>query len=219
MAYFDHDYVSNSDLKAIVSKSEGKVKPDNLQQIFAAGTLNHEALLEPYKAKRWLDNEMSDYRMPEALLPEDRFKAEKQYNLALTMAKTVLKDELCSKLIMMHDFRREHEWYRVNRLGFKGVRCKTDGDSKILSTIFEYKGLAITSDKQFGEAIMHHDYDQSAYFYLNVVGYKNYLIAGVSKKEPDRLFKRLITHDHPCYYSGEQKVIKAERLWKQHGFV
>lgn len=197
VTYFDHEYVSNSDLKSIISKAEGKTQPENLQQIFDAGTLNHQALLEPHKAD------------PSA----------KGYGLAVTMAQTVLRDKLCSKLIMMHDFRREHEWYRVNRMGFEGVRCKTDGDSRILSVIFEYKGLAVTSDKQFGEAIMHHDYDQSAYFYLNVVGYQNYLIAGVSKKYPDRLFKRLITKDHECYRSGEQKVIKAERVWKQHGFV
>jgi hypothetical protein len=198
MGYFDHDYVSNSDVKEIRYRhDQNRTKPENLQQIFDAGTLNHNALLEPYKADR----------------------NHKGYKLAKTMAETVLKDSLCRSIIMSPDFRREHEWYRCNRWGLKGVRCKTDGDSKSNSVIFEYKGLAVTSEKGFDNAIVHHDYDQSSYFYLNVVGYKYYLIAGVSKEYPDRLFKRLVTRDHKIYQWGEPKVDSGIKLWKQYGFV
>lgn len=198
MNYFDHDYVSNSDLKAIVNKTEQKrEEPANLQQIFEAGTLNHHALLEPHKAD----------------------KTHIGYNTAVTMAKTVLEDKMCRSLIMMPDFRREHEWYKQNLFGLKGVRCKTDGDSRAMSTIFEYKGLAITTENGFDSAIENHDYDQSAFLYLNVVGYKNYLIVGVSKKDPKKLFKRLITREHKWYSSGGAKTERAVRVWKQHGFV
>lgn len=197
MTYFDHDYASNSELKAIIQKSEGRRNPDNLQQIFEAGTLNHHALLEPHKAD----------------------KSHIGYTTAVTMAKTVLADEMCRKLILMPDFRREHEWYKQNLFGLKGVRCKTDGDSKAMSTIFEYKGLAITTENGFDSAIENHDYDQSAFLYLNVVGYKNYLIVGVSKKDPKKLFKRLITREHRWYTTGGVKTDKAVRAWKQHGFV
>jgi hypothetical protein len=198
MGYFDHDFVSNSDLKGIINKIAPKRDaPENLNEIFEAGTLNHNALLEPYKAD----------------------KTHIGYNLAKMMADTVLKDELCRRLIMMHDFRREHEWYRTDMFGLKGVRCKTDGDSKALSTIFEYKGLAITTENGFDNAIINHDYDASCYFYLNVVGYKNYLIVGVSKKNPKKLFKRLLTKDHEYYKSGQVKIERAIGVWKQFGFV
>lgn len=197
MSYFDHHYVSNSDLKKLHQKSSGKIEPENLQDIFDAGTLNHNALLEPYKAD----------------------KTHPGYSLAKSMADTVLKDELCRKIILHHDFRREHEWYRRNRFGLEGVRCKTDGDSRELSTIFEYKGLALTTDKAFGEAILHHDYDASCFFYLNVVGYKNYLIVGVSKKNPKLLFKRLLTRDSKEYYSGGIKIESEIKEWKNFGFV
>jgi hypothetical protein len=196
MSYYDHDYVSNSDLKAAIDKYYGvPSKSDNLAAIFEVGTLNHHALLEPHKAER----------------------THKDYLLARQMAQTVLEDSLCQKLIMMHDFRREHEWYRVNRMGFKGVRCKTDGDSRMLSTIFEYKGLSVTTDKAFYEALTSLGYDQSAYWYLNVTGLDQYLIAGASKKNPKLLFKRLIDRDHPLYKSGEARVSRGEWVWKQLG--
>lgn len=198
MGYFDHDFVSNSDLKSIVAKHDPKMaEPDNLQQIFDTGTLNHNALLEPYKADR---NAVG-------------------YTTACRMAETVLKDDMCRKLILRPDFRREHEWYRNNMFGLKGVRCKTDGDSRELSTIFEYKGLAVNTENAFNNAILAHGYDASAYFYLNVVGYDNYLIVGVSKKKPELLFKRLVTRDHPYYRSGGIKIENSIRLWKQYGFV
>jgi hypothetical protein len=190
--YFSHEYASNSDLKRLVNKIiNGKEEPENLSVIFDQGTLNHQALTEPHKADR------TDPNFP----------------LADKMAKTVLKDDLCRRLIMMRDFRREHEFYKENVYGIK-ARCKTDGDSKILSTCFEYKGLAVTTDKAFEEAIYHFDYDQGAAWYLDVMDYKFVIIAGVSKKYPDRLFKRLIDRNHQMYISGQQKVIRATDQWK-----
>jgi len=198
MTYFDHQYVSNSDLKAIIHKTEQvRAEPENLKDIFEAGTLNHHALLEPHKAD----------------------KTHIGYVTAKRMADTVLRDEMCRKLIMMPDFRREHEWYKKDIFGLEGARCKTDGDSRMMSTIFEYKGLSITTENGFDSAIENHDYDQSAFFYLNVVGYKNYLIVGVSKKSPDKLFKRLIDRDHRWYSSGGIKTEKAIKAWKNFGFV
>lgn len=197
MSYFDHNFVSNSDLKKLHNRLAGKPEIDNLQQIFDAGTLNHNTLLEPYKAD----------------------KTHTGYPLAKAMADTTLKDPLCRSVIMHPDFRREHEWYRSKMWGLEGVRCKTDGDSKELSTIFEYKGLAVTTDKAFGEAIYYHDYDASCFFYLNVVGYDNYLIVGVSKKNPKLLFKRLLTRDSHEYKSGGIKIENEIMEWKNFGFV
>lgn len=215
MAYFDHDYVSNSDLKAIMQRAEQKrAEPENLKQIFEAGTLNHHALLEPHKAKQWLNDKIKN-----AFFDEEIEEAKKAYDLACKMAKTVLADKMCQNLIMMPDFRREHEWYRAKMFGVNGVRCKTDGDSRMMSTIFEYKGLAVTTENGFDSAIENHDYDQSAHFYLNVVGYKNYLIVGVSKTKPDKLFKRLITREHRWYATGGLKVQRSFKTWKDFGFV
>lgn len=212
--YFDSDYVSNSDLKGIMDKVLGRQKPENIQAIYDAGTLNHQALLERYKADKWLQE-----KRLLSISPEEERKYFEQYTLAVTMANTVLEDTMCRNVIQSPDFRREHEWYRLNRLDLKGVRCKTDGDSKALSCVFEYKGLAVTTQSAFDDAIMRLDYDQSAFWYLNTTGLENYLIVGVSKVYPKRLFKRIINPGDLFYMRGEVKTLRAIENWKQYGLV
>lgn len=203
MSYFAHHYASNSDLKKIVSRHEGHVEQDNLQLIFNFGTEFHAGILEPHKAN-W-DN----------VTVEQRLLIEK-------MSKTFWKDEMCRSIAMAPDFRREHEFYRSNRFGV-GARCKTDGDSKKMKVILELKGLSVTSEKQFKESILHLSYDQGATWYLNTASspahtYDYKLIAGISKKDPDLMFKLLIGRDHEFYKFGLTKVEKAVALWKQYGF-
>ena len=92
--YYFHQYVSNSDLKRLDARFIGnsRPEPENIEEIFDLGTLIHQVLLEPYKAD----------------------KNHKDYNLAEQMAWTFLNDKTCGQLFRMHDFRREHEFYRVN---------------------------------------------------------------------------------------------------------
>jgi PDDEXK-like domain of unknown function (DUF3799) len=196
-AYFNHEYASNSDLKRLMSKFiEGEVERDDLEVIFDQGTLNHHALLEPHKADR----------------------SNKDYDLACEMAKTVLKDEMCRKIIMASDFRREHEFYNRDVYGIKG-RCKTDGDTKKFGVIFEYKGLSLTTERALDEAIEHFHYDQGSCWYLNTTNYKfhqyrYHLTAAVSKKDPGKLFKRLVDRDSKIYTRGHVKCLRATEIWK-----
>jgi len=197
MSYFEHDFVSGSDLKEITKMHHtGSMNnKEGLEEIFEVGTLNHDTLLEPHKANK--------------LHPD--------YPRAKKMAETVLKDPVCGRLFMMEDFKREHEWYKRNIHGVEGARCKTDGSSRLLSCIFEYKGLSVTTDKAFGDAIMNLDYDLSMFWYLEITGLKHYFMAAVSKKMPDKLFKRYIDRDHPYYKSGKEKAMKALRYWRITG--
>lgn len=173
----------------------------NLEVIFDQGTLNHQALTEPHKAHNWLKHTTTHPT-----------KAKQDFDLAMAMAKTVLKDELCRRVILSVDFRREWEFYRQNVHGIR-ARCKADGDSKILKTVFEYKGLAVTTEKAFDEAIDNFDYDQGVAWYLDTTHYDRVLIAAVSKKKPDMLFKRIVDRNHQIYLRGEQKVLKAVKYW------
>lgn len=191
--YYSHQYVSNSDLKRLDARFIGNARPEpeNIEEIFDLGTLIHQVLLEPYKAD----------------------KNHKDYKLAEEMAWTFLKDKTCGQFFRMHDFRREHEFYRVNVHGLK-ARCKMDGDSKSARTILEYKGLSVTSDKQFEDAIYNFDYDQGAAWYMDTTGFSRLLMVAVSKKRPKLIYKRLIDRNSKIYHSGVDKVKRKVQQWK-----
>lgn len=202
MSYFDHPYASNSNIKEIVDRYENRQKPQGIQAIFDFGTQFHAGITEPHKA---------DWSKVDA---EDK-------ELIQEMSKTFWRDPLCRQIAMLADFRREHEFYRVGRFGLMGAKCKTDGDSRRLQTILELKGLSVNTDKAFRESVEHLGYDQGGAWYLNTtdgyVHYKRKLIVGISKLNPDRLFKVIIDRDHPLYKTGMEKIKKGVGIWKMFG--
>jgi hypothetical protein len=203
VSYFAHSYISNSDLKEIVRRHNGIPKMEGLQEVFDFGSEFHAGILEPHK---------SDL---------SRIKAEDQ-ELIKVMSKTFWKDEMCRKIAMAHDFRREHEFYRVNRFGFEGVRCKADGDSRALQVCLELKGLKVATQKAFEEAILFHSYDQASAWYLDVMTgtwhYKYQLVIGISKIYPDRPpFKLLVDRNHTNYKTGLHKIKSSSLIARQYG--
>jgi hypothetical protein len=204
MSYFGHHYASNSDIKEIVARSENRQKPENIQDLYDMGTETHSGVIEPHK-------------MRVGVLDQD------QIELINVMSKTFWKDKMCRDIMMAKDLRREYEFYRVNRFGLQGARCKADSESKRLQVCLELKGLGVTTEKGFRDSIMHHDYDQATAWYLNTMtGYHFYryqLIVGLSKKQPDLLFKMLIDRNHQFYKSGMEKVRHGVMVWKQNGYV
>lgn len=213
MTYFEHPYASNSSLKEVVARHNGKTKPENIQLLYDFGTEFHAGITEPHKMN------------VDKITPE-------QVQLIADMRRTFWKDDLCRQIAMTPDFRREHEFYRKDRFGV-GAKCKTDGDSRKLKVILELKGLGVTTEKAFRDSLLHLDYDQGAAWYLNVATnisgiqldikhscyYAYKLIVGISKKDPGLLFKMLIDWKHPFYKSGLQKVKYGVHIWKDvYGF-
>jgi hypothetical protein len=202
MSYFHSEYVSNSDIKEIWRRHNGVPKHEGLQPIFDFGHEFHAGIVEPHKA------DLSKLKIEDQELVKD-------------MAKTFWKDELCRSVAMMYDFRGEHEFYRCHRMGFEGVRCKSDGDSAALKMCLELKGLSISTENSFKEAILFHDYDQATPWYLNTMtGFKVYdkqLIVGISKIYPDRLFKLLVDRKHEYYKSGVKKLQERIPVVKSYG--
>lgn len=192
MTYFDHHYISNSDLKKLAAIVLGTYHdPADLKEIFDFGNLVENVIFQPH---------LADYKHPDI-------------ELAYKMRDTYMADDMCRQLLMVSDFRPQHEWYR-SKVYDVAARCKADGDSKKLSLILEFKGLAVDSDKAFEEAINHFHYDQGLCWYLDVSGYQRALIVAVSKKSPNKLFKRIIDRNHPYYKSGKLKVEKCIRHYK-----
>lgn len=193
MSYFRSEYVSNSDLKELRHRVDPKFEdPANLQDIFDFGNLVENVIFQPH---------LVDWN-------------HKDIELAKNMATTFRADNICRQLLLVDDFRRQHEWYRSSRFGVK-ARCKMDGDSKKLGMIVEFKGLSIDNEDAFENAISRFDYDQGLAWYMDVSGYHRALIVAVSKKRPGRIFKRIVDRNHEYYARGVKKVHSAIRLWKQ----
>lgn len=205
MSYFDHHYISNSDLKKVRKMVDPKFDdPADLEEILKFGTLVHALIFEPHKAD----------------------PNHKDYGLAVDMSKTFFNDPMCRDFIHLHDFEREKEFYNPpegynkaedEEVGVDGVyaRCKMDGSSFGLKTVMEFKGLSCESEKSFEAAMDRFDYDMGLAWYLDVSGYQRCLMVGVSKKSPKRIFKRIADRNHPYYRSGRKKIVQHIEILKE----
>lgn len=182
-----HDYfkesgwISNSYLKQIM----GCVFPPNIDRIFEFGHLAHACIFEPAKANT----------------------VDPDFSLACRMRDTFFKDQLCAGLMKYPNIMTEHEFYR----SVDGLRrrCKADTSISDFRLIIEFKGLAISNEKSFLEAIDHFDYDMGAAFYIDTTRYDRELIVAVSKKKPDNLYRFMIEKGDRVYQRGRAKYIEA----------
>lgn len=167
--------------------------PADLTEIYEFGNLVENVIFQPHLANN----------------------GHKDMPLAVAMKNTYFKDPLCRGLLHAFDFRRQHEWYRAQTEYGIPMRCKADGDSKALSLILEFKGLAVDSQKAFDAAVDRFHYDQGIAFYLDTAQYKRLLLVAVSKKFPGKIFKELVDRDHRYYKRGKEKVIKKVKLFRE----
>jgi len=193
--YRNHPYVANSDLKRLKSELVGSPVPDNLEEIFAFGTLSHALILEPH---------LADY-------------THKDIMLGIEMRDTFMADEFCQAFVEHPDFVPERHFYNKDILGIQG-KCMMDGSIESRKDILEFKSLAVTTQSAFEEAIYHFDYDMGAAWYIDVSKFDRLLIVAVSKKNTKRLFKMIIDRDHEAYKSGLEKYTEwVERYTELFG--
>lgn len=205
MNYFNHHYISNSDLKRVRKMVDPKFDdPADLEEIFKFGTLVHALIFEPHKTD--LNH--------------------RDYNLAVDMSKTFFNDPMCQMFIGMRDFEREKEFYNPPMnyepeedevVGIDGIhaRCKMDGSSWMMKAVMEFKGLSVESEKAFEVAMDRFDYDMGLAWYLDVSKYAQCLVVGVSKKSPKKIFKRIADRKHPYYLRGREKVKQHVKILKE----
>lgn len=191
MNYFDHEFISNSNitefLTAIGLKRE---MPANIQQIFSFGTEFHASILQPHL------NDWSKVK------PEEK-------DLICRMRDTFWEDSMCRNF--MNDCEREKEFY--GRLCVGGMeiksRCKADAARAPLKYLLELKGVKVTSQKQFIESLVALDYDRAVPHYQLTSGYEWTLLVGISKVNPKMLFKKLVRRHDAFYAEGEEKLRQA----------
>lgn len=192
MSYFDHPYISNSDIKAFL-KSQGKgfEDPENLQLIFDFGSYFHSSILEPHL-------------QPSELLSKD------DVALAHQMRDTFWKDPLLRYFVTSDDFHREKAYHekevKVGPYVVK-LKCKCDGVRLRTKTFLELKGLNVGSEKEFREALVRYEYDQAAAHYMLTGDFERGIVVGISKRNPKLLWKWFVKRHDEWYNQGEQKLI------------
>lgn len=195
MSYFQHASISNSDIRAFLIKMGlAREMPTNMQAIYDFGTLFHRIILEPHLVNK-------------TVLSDDIILAQKMRN-------TFFKDELCRSFIMAPDFQREHEFYDTVEVGpyrYK-ARAKADGSRMQQRWLLELKGLNLTTEKAFNEALVELDYDRAIVHYMLASKTKLDLVVGISKKKPELLFKKIVKMNDEFYAWGEEKLIKSLKL-------
>lgn len=201
MSYFQRPEISVSDIKTFLKKAKGgNPEPENLEKIFELGSLNHAVIFEPSAATR-----------PETITDDE-------WRTAILMKERFFREELCRMLVMRPDFQREMPFFKEIEVGGMkyNARIKCDGISKGIKTVLEYKGLAVTTEKAFLDAIDNLMYDMAAVQYLLVSECEMILIVGISKIKPSLLFKKIIKKHDETYLWGEEKLIQALRLWREY---
>lgn len=119
---------------------------------------------------------------------------------------------------MAKDFNREREFYNTVQVGGMEFhsRCKCDGWRSGVKIPFELKGLNVDSEKGFQQALTSFDYDQGVAHYMLTTGADMMIVVGISKKRPDRLFKKIIKKHDDFYAIGEHKLIESLELLHQY---
>ncbi len=199
MSYFDHSAISNSDLKKFMQNlGLTRELPVNLQAIFAFGTLFHKTILEPNLVTR-------------------EEKESEDYVLAMKMQMTFWEDSLCRDFVMAHDFQREKEFYDTLEVGGMRIqaRCKADGFRSSIRYFMELKGLKVSTDRAFQEALVAFDYDMGIVFYMLTAKADVAIIPAISKKNPKLMFKRIVKKHDEFYAGGEEKLIHCLNQLRQ----
>lgn len=190
MSYFDHPYLSNSDIKDFKKKIGLMPEdPENLQEIFDLGTLIHAVIVEPHKA----DIEHKDLDM------------------AMTMRKSFYSDQFLRDFVACKDFVGEKPYFSKEvKVGpfVVNLRCKMDGVRESIKAVLELKGLKVSNFHDFRVALERYNYDQAIAHYMLTGGMERAIIVGLSKTKPDMRPMKWIVKKHDEFYAaGEQKLI------------
>jgi hypothetical protein len=199
MNYYDHPYVSNSDLTALKREVFNIPLPSQIDKIFAFGSLVDAMCTEEHLvnyAKMTLQFSPSNVH---------RYTLE-DWNLALAMKKALISQPY------YHAFARvmkpQHEVYKTISGDYQGsqwklkARCKFDLYSK--SVAVDLKTTKAKSMSEFINSIDHFDYDRQAAWYMDLAGVNWFWILGVSKFN-QKVFPFAICKGDKTYEYGKSK--------------
>lgn len=203
--YFNREEVSNSDLSELKSYWEPREILWDKEKAYRFGTLVDAVITEPFRVN-YLKNTVDSVQY-----------AQDEFELALAMKKSFMKDPLCQQMLKQSDCQRimaKPKVFNYGSLDFLlNVRCKWDLWMPGHGFGGDIKSTTATTQKQFEEACRHFDYDRQRAWYMNIAGSDRDILIGISKVNM-QVFKLPIQRNDSFHISGVEKYEElAFKYW------
>ncbi len=203
MDYFELQYASNSllsKIKAGISPTE-KFPPT---EAYAFGSLVDAMITEPHKVN-YSSGLVAGIQLTSAHI--DAAKRMKDNFFADPFCAGLWKMAEKQKELVIEAMQFEFESFQFE-IGFK---CKYDLFLPSAWYGIDIKTTTAKSQKQFEESVFQFDWDRQGALYMDIPTQltgevsKQFLIIGISKKPPHKIFKLPIKRDDGWYNSGKSK--------------
>jgi hypothetical protein len=206
MSYYDHPYVSNSDLTSLQLELMPAVVRVNYQKALDFGVLFHALLLEPdtvdhiHRAVRGLQFSTDDF------------------TTAKRMRDAVRKDTFCDMLLRqcateVEMYNERTEFMSESGPFYLDTRRKYDIWDARVGWGGDFKSTTACTPQAFLAAVQHMDYDRGRVFYAKGSGATRDAIIGVSKTN-FKIFPIYMRTGCPLWTTGEAKCNELAYKYK-----
>lgn len=211
-SYYDRAEVSNSDLSALAKYMMPPNIIYDLEQAFRFGNLIDKMITE---------GDRCNYFTKE--IDGEKYTDE-EWSTSKAMRDSFRRDPLCmsihqfsngQQIFINEDFRIEYSgiWFSLP------FRIKMDLCARQLALVADVKSTTAKSQREFEAVVEYFNYDRQAAVYLDVpkpeeITLNKFLLIGISKAKPHKIFKVAMRRGDALYNSGKQKYQElAFRHW------
>ena len=204
---FGKKYLSNSDIKALLTNPLALGKPSEPRPAFLVGGYFHTAILEPDKLKKYrvIPSSTRNTKVYKEMSGGEMCLLQHEVDLIDNLISTMLNNKVCRDLIA--EEKGEYEVPQITELFGQMWKGKADVVNHNEKLIIDLK---TTSDlDSFKWNAKKYNYDSQAYIYRKLFGYEFVFIAIDKKTGQIGLFDC----SDSFYRSGEEKVEKASEAY------
>ena len=204
---FGKQYLSNSDIKTLLTNPLALKEPSKTNAHFLVGGYFHTAILEPDKLKKYkiIDSNSRNTKAYKEMSGGEMCLLQHEVDLIDNLISTMLNNKVCRDLIS--EEKGEYEVPAITELFGQMWKGKADVVNHSEKLIIDLK---TTSDlDSFKWNAKKYNYDSQAYIYRKLFGYEFIFIAIDKKSGQIGLFDC----SDKFYSSGEEKVEKASEAY------
>lgn len=213
---FGRQYISNSDIKTLLSNPLAFGKPSKPSAAFLVGGYFHTAILEPDKLKKYrvIPSSTRNTKAYKEMSGGELCLLQHEVDKIELMTDKVLKNEVCEGLIRGENV--EYEIPGIAQIGSNKWKGKADIINHDEKLIIDLKTTADIN--AFRYSANRYNYDSQAYIYSKLFGYEMLFI--VVDKETHQI--GIFDCSPEFYERGADKVERANEaydlFYKQEGF-